>query len=78
MVRLKDGSTRQREVTPQGFNSTMVRLKVIRGAGFEPQPPGFNSTMVRLKGIQSNPAFEGSFEFQFHNGSIKRKPTATN
>ena len=33
--------------------------------------PSFNSTMVRLKGISTAFIEKDSYQFQFHNGSIK-------
>ncbi len=57
------------------FNSTKVRLKVV-----STQFPSvcyfhFNSTKVRLK-VRSNAETQRKqAEFQFHKGSIKRRPT---
>ena len=72
MVRLKGDFTPPLAPPEARFNSTMVRLK----AGFRfLECHGilcFNSTMVRLKGYSWNEDGEIKFEFQFHNGSIKR------
>jgi len=52
------------------FNSTMVRLKVVKAREIINQYNSFNSTMVRLKA--NNASFTYPFVlFQFHNGSIK-------
>ena len=56
----------------QGFNSTMVRLKVIISRLLNRLPVCFNSTMVRLKGFRESPSAMEENPFQFHNGSIKR------
>ncbi len=55
----------------QGFNSTLVRLKVKRAFRINPPVPGFNSTLVRLK-VSADGWHETETEpFQFHIGSIE-------
>ena len=73
MVRLKVFLVVFRRWRSLCFNSTMVRLKVeVKTAG-KVVKRSFNSTMVRLKGKVWGAVDAGLFEFQFHNGSIKRQ-----
>ena len=59
------------------FNSTMVRLEVRRSAARRSGRSGagcFNSTMVRLEGPSPARSPLRPARFQFHNGSIRRRP----
>ena len=56
------------------FNSTMVRLKAQVSKAELCTIASFNSTMVRLKADRIDAGGQIEFEFQFHNGSIKRIP----
>ena len=59
------------ELGRRSFNSTMVRLKVAIGQSNSSEHVSFNSTMVRLK-VQLSLTQGRIYQFQFHNGSIKR------
>ncbi len=54
------------------FNSTMVRLRVLKNYAGNYQQPYFNSTMVRLRDFLRSEILPVRSGFQFHYGSIKR------
>ena len=57
------------------FNSIVVRLKGGLGAWSVGRLARFNSIVVRLKGESGQPNAKEQAWFQFHSGSIKRRPS---
>ncbi len=58
------------DLNPRRFNSTMVRLKVLKESDLKLKNLCFNSTMVRLKESLNDFTIITS-TFQFHYGAIK-------
>ena len=59
--------------TEEGFNSILVRLKVLALDNDATEIFSFNSILVRLKVSQAFIETADLNEFQFHTGSIKSR-----
>ena len=54
-----------------GFNSTLVRLRLLKDSCLQVNITSFNSTLVRLRHKIVGSDMGYFFKFQFHSGSIK-------
>ena len=58
-----------------GFNTTLVQLKVMPERVQAWRQASFNTTLVQLKGsVNIRSVFETQFPFQYHTGPIKSWP----
>ena len=73
LVRLKATFAIPPQHAERRFNSILVRLKVVMTACSKFLLPSFNSILVRLKACECPVAFDFTWRFQFHTGSIKSR-----
>ena len=70
MVRLRRWTYEEGDVEENGFNPTMVRLRLAYAALLHVAKSTFNPTMVRLRQLTTGGGSVRDYRFQSHYGAI--------